>query len=179
MKALVAYFSHTGQNWFGGGIVNLVKGNTEVIAEYIRDIVGADIFKIEPQNLYPNEYNECTDIAKQEKAKDARPILKKLPVGDLSDYDVVFIGGPVWWGTYPMAVFTFLERYNFAGKIVMPFVTHEGSNLGECVEDIKNILKGAKIKNGLAVYGSNVGDSRDIVEKWIKGQLIDNNGEEK
>lgn len=171
MKALVVYFSHTGQNWFGGGIVNLVKGNTEVVAEYIRDIMSADIFKVETKNEYPNDYNECTDIAKQEKAKDARPTLKKLPAGDLSEYDVIFVGGPVWWGTYPMAIFTFLERYDFTGKIIMPFVTHEGSNLGASVEDLKNMLKGAKIKDGLALYGSNVADARGTVEKWIKENL--------
>ncbi len=171
MKALVAYFSHTGQNWFGGGIVNLVKGNTEVVAEYIRDITGADMFKIETSKPYPDNYNECTDLAKEEKNKDVRPTLKKLPAGDLSEYDVIFIGGPVWWGTYPMAVFTFLERYNFDGKIIMPFVTHEGSHLGESVEDVKNMLKDADIKPGLALYGSNVGVSREEVEKWIQENI--------
>lgn len=171
MKALVAYFSHVGQNWVGGGIVNLVKGNTEVIAEDIRDITGADIFKIETKNGYPNDYNECTNIAKEEKAKDVRPTLKALPAGDLSEYDVIFIGGPVWWGTYPMAVFTFIERYNLAGKTIMPFVTHEGSHLGESVEDLKQILKDSEIKPGLAIYGSNVADSRAMVEKWIKDCL--------
>lgn len=171
MKVLVAYFSHTGQNWFGGGIVNLVKGNTEVVAEYICDIMSADMFRIETKNEYPNDYNECTDVAKQEKTKDVRPTLKKLPAGDLSEYDVIFIGGPVWWGTYPMAVFTFLERYDFKGKIIMPFVTHEGSHLGESVDDIKNLLKGVDVKPGLALYGSNVADSRKLVEKWIKDNL--------
>ena len=171
MKGLVAYFSHTGQNWFGGGIVNLVKGNTEVVAEYIRDITGADMFKIETAKPYPNDYNECTDVAKEEKSKDVRPTLKQLPSGDLPEYDVIFIGGPVWWGTYPMAVFTFLERYNFDGKVIMPFVTHEGSHLGECVEDIKNMLKNADIKPGLALYGSNVGSSHDEIEKWIQANI--------
>ena len=171
MKSLVAYFSHAGQNWFGGGIVNLVKGNTEVVAEYIRDIAGADLFKIETKNEYPKDYDECTRIAKEEKTKDVRPTLKKFLVTDLSEYDVIFIGGPVWWGTYPMAVFSFLDRYDFPGKIIMPFVTHEGSNFGETVDDIKEVLKGSEIKPGLAVYGSNVADSRDMVEKWIKENI--------
>ncbi len=171
MKALVAYFSHVGQNWVGGGIVNLVKGNTEVVAEYIRDITGADMFKIESKNEYPSNYDECTHVAKEEKAKDVRPTLKKLPAGDLSEYDVIFVGGPVWWGTYPMAVFTFLERYDLAGKIIMSFVTHEGSHLGECVDDVKELLKNSDVKPGLALYGSNVADSRTMIEKWIKDCL--------
>lgn len=171
MKALVAYFSHAGQNWFGGGVVNLVKGNTEVVAEYIHDIIGADLFKIETDKIYPSDYDECTVVAKEEKNKEMRPILKNLPSRDLDEYDVIFVGGPVWWGTYPMAVFTFLERYNFANKIIMPFVTHEGSNFGETLEDIKPVLKGAKIKQGLALYGSNVADSREVLEKWIKENL--------
>ena len=171
MKSIVVYFSHTGQNWVGGGIVNLVKGNTEVIAEYIRDITGADIFKIETEKGYPADYDECTAVAKDEMKKDSRPILKKLPNVDLSEYDVIFVGGPVWWGTYPMAVFTLLERYDLVGKIIMPFTTHEGSGLGECVNDVKNTLRGSDVKNGLAVYGSNVSDARVDVENWIKENI--------
>lgn len=168
MKSLVVYFSHVGQNWIGGGIVNLVKGNTEVIAEYIRDIIGADIFKIETENEYPKNYDECVSIAKTELGANARPVLKNLPGNDLDEYDTVFIGGPVWWGTYPMAIFTFCDRYNWAGKKIMPFVTHEGSGLAECVEDIKKIAVGAEVGAGLAVYGSNVADARAMVEEWVK-----------
>ena len=171
MKSLVVYFSHSGQNWFGGGVVNLVKGNTEFVAEYIHELTGADLFKIETEKDYPKDYDECTNVAKQELSKDARPMLKKWPVGDLSEYDVIFVGGPIWWGTYPMAVFSFLERYDFAGKIIMPFTTHEGSGLGECVNDVKNILRKSDVKKGLAVYGSNVAVSRDEIEMWIKDNL--------
>lgn len=168
MKSLVVYFSHVGQNWVGGGIVNLVKGNTEVVAEYIRDIIGADVFKIETENEYPRNYDECVNAAKVELSANARPVLKKLPGNDLDEYDTVFIGGPVWWGTYPMAIFTFMERYNWAGKKIMPFTTHEGSGLGECVADIEKVAVGADVKSGLAIYGSNVADSRAMVEDWIK-----------
>ena len=171
MKSIIVYFSHTGQNWVGGGIVNLVKGNTEVIAEYIRDITGADLFKIETEKAYPADYDECTTIAKEEMKKDSRPILKKLPARDLSEYDVIFVGGPVWWGTYPMAVFTLLERYDLSNKIIMPFTTHEGSGLGECVNDVKNLLRGSDVKKGLAVYGSNVVDAHTDVENWIKENI--------
>lgn len=171
MKSIVVYFTHTGQNWVGGGIVNLVKGNTEVIAEYIRDIVGADIFKIETEKVYPVDYDECTAVAKDEMKRDVRPQLKKLPEKDLSEYDVIFVGGPVWWGTYPMAVFSILERYNFAGRVIMPFTTHEGSGLGECVRELERVARGADVKKGLAIYGSNVADARNDVENWIKDIL--------
>lgn len=171
MKSLVVYFSHTGENWVGGGIVNLVKGNTEVVAEYIQDIMGADIFKIETENAYPVNYDECTNIAKQEQQKDVRPRLKNMPKNDLSEYDVIFVGGPIWWGTYPMAVFTLLERYNLSGCVIMPFATHEGSGLGDCVRDVKRAARGADVKPGLALYGSDVANSRAAVEKWSKENI--------
>ena len=168
MKALVVYFSHVGQNWVGGGVVNLVKGNTEVVAEYIRDITGADIFKIETENPYPKNYDECTHVAKEELKSDARPSLKALPGNDLDQYDTIFIGGPVWWGTYPMAIFTFMERYQWEGKKIMPFTTHEGSALGDCVRDVKRVARGADVMPGLAIYGSNAADARPEIERWIK-----------
>lgn len=171
MKALVVYFSHTGENWVGGGIANLVRGNTAVVAEYVRDIVGADLFEIKTEKSYPTKYDECTNVAKDEMKQDVRPRLKSWPKGDLTEYDVIFVGGPVWWGTYPMAVFTFLERFDLAGRTIMLFTTHEGSGLGECVRDVERAARGANVKPGLAIYGSNAADSRDAVEKWIKENL--------
>lgn len=99
MKSIVLYFSKSGQNYSGGSIVDLSKGNTTVIAEYIRDIVGADLFEIKSVNDYPDDYYKCTDVAKDELRENVRPSVKEMP-GDLTEYDTVFIGGPIWWGTY-------------------------------------------------------------------------------
>ena len=170
MKSIVLYFSKTGQNYSGGSIVNLSKGNTTVIAEYIRDIVGADLFEIKSVNDYPDDYYKCTDVAKDELRDNARPAVVAMP-GDLSEYDTIFIGGPIWWGTYPMPMFTVLEQIDWSGKTVMPFSTHEGSGLGNVERDMKRVCIGANVKPGLAIYGSSVASSKSDVEKWIKNNL--------
>lgn len=170
MKSIVLYFSKTGQNYAGGSIVNLTKGNTTVIAEYIRDIVGADLFEIKSVNNYPDDYYECTDVAKDELHDNARPSVVAMP-GDLSEYDTVFIGGPIWWGTYPMPMFTVLEKIDWAGKTVMLFSTHEGSGLANIERDTKRVCVGANVKPGLAIYGSSVASAKSDVENWIKNNL--------
>jgi len=169
MKAIIIYFSRAGQNYSGGSIVNLEHGNTTVVANYIRDLTGADLFQVESVNAYPDDYYECTDVAKNELNTNARPDVVRLP-GDLSEYDTVFIGGPVWWGTYPMPMFTVLDKIDLSGKTVMPFCTHEGSGLADCVNDIKRVCQGANTKNGLAIQGSSVKSAKTIVEKWIQGE---------
>ena len=113
-KVLVAYFSKT--------------GNTEKAAQEIHNLVGGDIIKIEPVKAYPDDYTATTDIGKKEKAENARPEVK-TKVANMADYDVVFIGYPIWWGTAPMAVFTFMEGYDFSGKTVIPFCTSGGSSI--------------------------------------------------
>lgn len=170
MKSIVLYFSRIGQNYSGGSIVNLTIGNTTLVAEYIRDIVGADLFEIDPVNEYPVDYYECTDVAKDELRANARPAVRKMP-GDLSEYDTVFIGGPIWWGTYPMPMFTVLEKIDWKGKTVLPFSTHEGSGLGNVERDMKKLCVGADVKPGLAIYGSNAGNAKLDVENWIKNNL--------
>lgn len=170
MKSIVLYFSKSGQNYSGGSVVNLTKGNTAVVSEYIRDIVGADLFEIEPVHNYPVDYYECTDIAKDELRNNARPAVRQMP-GDLSEYDTIFIGGPIWWGTYPMSMFTALEKIDWTNKTVMPFSTHEGSGLGNVERDIKKLCVGANVKPGLAIYGSSVASAKSDVEKWIKNNL--------
>ena len=171
MKSIVVYFSKTGENYSNGSVVNLSKGNTEVAAEFIRDITGADLFHIEPTTVFPTDYYACTDVAKEEMNANARPELKRWPATDLSEYDVVYVGYPIWWGTFPMAVFTFLEKYNWAGKTIMPFSTHEGSGLGHSESDIKRICTGADVKRGLAIHGTGVKSSKGAIEKWIKSNL--------
>ena len=166
MSDLVIYFSRSGENYFGGELKNIEKGNTEVIAEYIHELDGADMFKVEPTDDYPSDYMKCIEVAKKELADNARPDLKES-LTDISDYDTVYIGFPNWWGTLPMPMFTQLESLDFAGKTVKPFVTHEGSGFGNSTRDLKKLCKGADIKKGLSIPGAKVYESKDIVEVWI------------
>lgn len=167
MKSLVIYFSHTGENYVNGEIKNVDKGNTEIVAEFIRDITGADLFKVETVKAYPYNYNECCDVAKAELNNDVRPEIKNK-LDYLNSYDVIYIGGPVWWGHYPCAMFTTLENLNFTGKIIKPFTTHEGSGLGSVMEDIKRFCNNADIKEGLAIQGSKVSLSKEKIESWCR-----------
>ncbi len=165
-KSLVIYFSRAGENYFGGELKNIEKGNTEVIAEYIQEETSADLFKVEPANEYPADYMKCIDVAKKEQQDDARPPIKET-LTDISEYDTVFIGFPNWWGTLPMPMWTQLEELDFAGKTVKPFVTHEGSGFGSSERDLKKLCEGAEIKKGLSIPGANVYDAKDMVSHWI------------
>lgn len=165
-KSLVIYFSRAGENYFGGELKNIDKGNTEVIAEYIQEESSADLFKVEPANEYPADYMKCIDVAKKEKQDDARPPIKET-LADISEYDTVFIGFPNWWGTLPMPMWTQLEQLDFAGKTVKPFVTHEGSGFGSAERDLKKLCEGAEIKKGLSIPGAKVYDAGDMVKHWV------------
>ena len=166
-KILVAYFSHTGEN-YNVGVIE--KGNTHIIADMIAEETGADLFEIATVNPYPDTYDKCTDVAKQEQNDNARPEIINPPE-DLDQYDTIFIGYPIWWGDLPMAVYTFLESYDFSGKTVIPFCTHEGSGLSGTKSSIENTCSGATVLDGLAVRGSvaqNEQDSaRESVTKWL------------
>jgi flavodoxin len=164
-KILVAVFSRAGENYAVG---NVEVGNTEVMANYIVDYIGADFFKIEPVTPYPESYEECTEVAQQEKNQNARPEIKNK-ITNFDDYDTVFIGYPNWWGDMPMIVYTFLESYDFSGKKVIPFNTHEGSGASGTYNTIKNKLSNSNvITNGLAIRGANVRSSKSEVESWLK-----------
>ena len=166
MSDLVIYFSRSGENYFGGVLKDIEKGNTEVIAEYIQEFTGADLFKVEPANEYPADYMECIDVAKKEQQDDARPEIKQT-LESIVDYDTIYIGFPNWWGTLPMPMFTQLEQLDFTGKIVKPFVTHEGSGFGSSQRDLKKLCEGSEIKNGLSIPGANVYDVKDKVKSWV------------
>ena len=170
MKSIVIYFSRIDENYFGGSMRYITKGNTEVVAEYIKDITNADLFKVERRIDYAKDYKTCIEEAKDEQRKGELPELKKY-LDDISNYDVIFIGGPIYWGTLPQPMFTELSRLNFDGKIIMPFSTHEGSGLASIVRDIKKYAPNASVKPGLSIVGSNVNSSKEKVEKWIKENL--------
>jgi len=153
-KILVAYFSHS--------------GNTREIANQIHNKVGGDLFEIVTVDPYPTDYNACVDQAGREQRNNYRPQLA-AKVENMNSYDVVFVGYPNWWGTMPMAVFTFLENYDFSGKTIIPYCTHEGSALGRSVDDIKKLCPKSTILNGLAIRGSSVKTAQDRVAEWLRG----------
>lgn len=170
MKALVIYFSRADENYFGGAMRYISKGNTEVVAEFIQDITGADLFKVERKVDYAKDYRTCIQEAQVEQRKGELPELKRY-LDNVNDYDVIFIGGPIYWGTLPQPMFTQLERLDFKGKVIMPFSTHEGSGLASIVRDIKKYAPNAEVKSGLAIVGSNVNSSKPSLERWIKENL--------
>lgn len=166
-KILIAYYSRKGQNYVNGSIKNLAKGNTEIVAEFIQKAVGGQLFEIETVKNYPVDYTECTEVAKIEIQKNFRPELKNyLP--SIDDYEKIFLGYPIWWSIPPMAVATFLEKYNFAGKKIFPFTTHEGSGLGGSVNYLKKICPNAEILNGIAIHGADSKNSEEKISVWAK-----------
>ena len=168
-KKLVVYFSHKGENYSKGRIVNLENGNTEIAAEMISNILNADIFEIVAEKEYPFNYNECIEIAKKELRENSKIKLKRDI--DIKEYDTIFVGYPNWWGTMPMPVWTFLEEKDFTNKKVLPFCTHEGSGLGKSESDIKKLIGDAEVLKGLAINGSEVNNSEKQVKKWLEDSL--------
>ena len=166
MAELIAYFSRKDENYVNGEIKTLEVGNTEVAAGIIQKLTGADSFKIEPKQPYAKSYNECIAKALADQKQDARPELIRYPE-DLSRYEVIYLGFPNYWGTMPMAVFTFLEQFDFTGKTIRPFCTHEGSGMGSCVKDIKRLCPKAKVEAGLEIRGGDVNRSEKVIEKWV------------
>ncbi len=164
-KILVAYFSHKGQNYSNGRIVELKQGNTAVVADMIAGFTKADQFEIRSTKEYPSEYKACTEEALAELKANLRPELVKDI--DLSTYDVIFLGYPNWWGTMPMPVWTFLTGHDFSGKRIFPFCTHEGSGLGKSETDLSELAAGAEVKKGLAIHGSSVNKAETIIKDWI------------
>jgi flavodoxin len=153
-KTLIAFYSRAGQNYVSGDIVDLEVGNTEVVANKIQRLLDdADLFKIDTVKEYPVDYMRTTEVAKDELRREVRPELT-AEVEDMSQYDTIILGYPNWWGTMPMAVFTFLEQYDFTGKTIIPFCTHEGSGMGHSVGDIKQICPGVTVLEGTPIHGS-------------------------
>ena len=162
-KALVIFFSHTGENYSVG---NIEVGNTKIVADYISDITGADQFEIVAEKNYDMPYMDLIKVAQDEAKAGELPAYKGDV--DVAPYDVIFIGGPIWWGTYPQVMFTFFKDHDLSGKTVIPFTTHEGSGLASTVKDVKKAWPKATVKGGFAIYGHEVRSGRAKVEKWLK-----------
>lgn len=167
---LVAYYSRADENYVNGQLKTLKTGNTEVAAGMIAKLTGADTFKIEQVHPYARDYNECIAQAQSDQRRDARPELKKYP-DSIGKYDVIYLGYPNYWNTMPMAVFTFLEHFDFNGKEIRPFCTHEGSGMGNSLEDIRRLCPDADISQGLAIRGGSVERSEGEIRKWLEELL--------
>ncbi len=150
-KTLVIYFSHS--------------GNTRVIANQVHGLVGGDLVELKTVDPYPENYDKCVDQARKELDASFRP---KTAFENLGDYDTIFLGYPNWWGTTPMAVATMLETYDFSGKTIIPFCTHEGSALGASTRDIAKWSPKSKLETGLAIRGRSVNSAKSDVEKWLR-----------
>lgn len=166
MAKLIAYFSRADENYFGGAMRYIEVGNTEKLAKMIADVTGADLFKIEQKVPYAADYNTCIEQAKKDLKENSRPELLN-DLESIDKYDEIYLGFPNYWGTMPMAVVTFLEQFEWTGKKIYPFVTHEGSGFGKSESDLKKICKGASIQKGLSVQGSMVEQAKAKVEGWV------------
>ncbi len=171
-KNLIIYYSRKGENYVNGSIVDLKKGNTEICAEFIQKAVGGDLFEIETVEDYSKDYHKCTQEAQEELRRNARPELKNY-LESIADYDNIFVCGPCWWGTYPVAVFTQLEKLDFTGKKVMALMTHEGSGLGNSEHDLRKICKGAVFGSSIAVHGADAAKSERAVTDWAKKNVME------
>lgn len=168
-KILIAYFSRPGEN-YSVGVVKV--GSTELVANHIKNYLGnrADVFKIEPTEAYPQGYEDTKTRATREKTNNERPTFKGNV--DISQYDTIFIGYPIWWADAPMIIETFLEKYDFTGKTIIPFNTHQGSGNAGSYSHIKSKMTSTNVNtNGLAVSGTDArtNGAKNTVEKWLKG----------
>ena len=147
-NTLVVFFSHT--------------GTTRGVSEYLHSLVGGDLVEIVPVNPYPEGYNDALDPAKQEQRDNARPEIAGV-IEHFDSYEVIYLGYPIWWGTTPMIINTFLESYDFTGKTVVPYATSGGTGIGQSIEDIRNEIPAADVKDGLLVR-----DNEEIIP-WLQG----------
>lgn len=165
---LVVYFSHAGEN-YNVGVIE--EGNTAKMGKIIAEQMGADIFELVPVVEYPMDYDSCLDVATEEQRTDARPEYEGK-IENWDQYDTIFIGYPIWWGEIPNIVYTFMEAYDFTGKTVIPFNTHEGSGQAHSQRDIEGLLTSATVLKGLAVRGSKAQNDADgtgtDVANWLK-----------
>lgn len=174
MNILIAYFSRAGENYCNGDVISIEEGNTEVVANKISKLTGGDVFKIEQTVPYSPRYEICIEESKEDKAKNARPGIVNC-LKSIDNYDVIYLGYPNYWGSLPMCVFTFLEKFDFTGKIIRPFCTHEGSGFGNSIEELMAVCKGAKIEKGLDIAGSEARVHDEAIRQWIDEGLKDKN----
>ena len=167
VKLLIAYYSRRGQNMVDGTVQTLSVGNTELLATLLQTFTGGGCIRIEPVTEYSEDYDRCIDQARQDLSRGVRPELKHPP-DSIVPYDVIYLGYPNYWGTMPMAVFSFLERFDFTGKTIKPFCTHEGGGMGHSERDIRRVCPTAHISTGFPVRGTQIGEELSELQAWIQ-----------
>ena len=170
-KPLIAYFSRADENYFGGAMRYVKVGNTEIVCSILQKLIDADVFKIEMKEPYSPVYMTCIDEAKRDLRAKARPELVSLP-DSLDSYDTIVLAYPNYWGTMPMAVFTFLEHFDFSGKTILPLCTNEGSGMGGSERDLKRTCPGAVVKSGLSITGSAASASEGSLRRWLSANAL-------
>ncbi len=151
----------------------LAPGNAAMMAQWIQEEVGGDLFSIQVKEPYSSDYDECLNRAADEKAEDDRPELK-TQIENIDSYDTIFLGFPNWWYTIPMAVHSFIDSYDFGGKIIIPFVTHGTGGLANCITDLKGALPDStKVLEPVGIYRDDVSSGQSTIREWIQGLDID------
>lgn len=163
-RLLVVFFSHAGDNYAVG---NVKLGNTKIVADYISELTGADQFEIRTSKYDGMSYDPLCNLAREEQEKGLLPPFEGK-AENIRQYDTIFIGGPIWWGTYPQVMFTFFSKYDLNDKTLIPFTTHEGSGLGNTVGDVKKAYPQATVTGAFSIYGHEVRSGKRKVEKWLK-----------
>ena len=167
MKSLVVYFSRGDENYNVGSVE---VGNTELLAKEIVSRVGADEFKVVPVNPYPSDYQETVEIATKEVENGLRP--EYAGDVDISEYDTIFLGYPIWWGDWPMIMYTFIEKHDFSGKTIIPFNTHEGSGNSGTYAALQAKIPGAEFKgDGFNMSGKMARTEEGLkkIDKFLEG----------
>lgn len=167
MKTLIAYFSHVGENVANNEVVVLKKGNTEKVAEKIHDLIGGDLYKIEEADSYPYSYRECNMRAKREDEYNDHPALKDKIGLDMSQYDTIYLGFPIWYRTFPRIISTFIDQYDLKGKTIIPFCTNDEGFFGISMLELKARLKDSNVIDGIAIRGVDIDSSDEIIKNFV------------
>lgn len=176
-KILTVYFTRVGNSEFEEDVDALssasllidgdqLYGTSQLLAMMVQDIAGGDVYAIQTERKYPSGYGGTTEVGKEELANNERPTLIGETI-DMSKYDTIVLVFPLWWGTYPMPVASFLDQYDLSDKEILPIVTHGGSSFGNSLEDLKKNYKG-DFKEGLAVYDDEIKEARPQIVSWLK-----------
>ena len=166
MATLVVFFSHTGENIVDGEREIIEKGFTKTVAEKIHKLTGGALVELKEKEPYPFGYEDCNRRARKEYEENILPAIENLPAS-IDAYDTIYIGFPLWYRSYPRIIASFIKAYSFVGKVIKPFCTNEEGTFGIMQLELQASLKGAIVKEGLAIHGKNVEKSDERIAKWV------------
>lgn len=177
-KAISVYFSRVGNTDFPDDVDVItsatlnkqngeLKGNAQLIAEWAADEAGCKTFAIVTEESYPSDYNQTVADAQKEQTENKRPALKTT-LENAADYDTVYLSFPNWWADLPMAVYSFFDAYDFSGKTINVFITHEGSGFSRTINTIRELEPDATVNEALAIRGGSVAGEENAVREWVK-----------